>query len=256
MLKEYAREFLMIGHELSTANHKLLETELVDSTFYSVGDMHIRHKEAMAALKRAEFGSHMLPLGTLPKEIDRIIREHQDGSVVDRLKVALETIRFRFEVELQGRQFLYISPESAPFYEKKAAFGSGVEKAFPDAAEDIENAGSCLAVGQGTACVFHLMRAMEVAVRKLAKRLSITTHPKDTWGLLVGRMTPKIAAMPDNTAAKKRKKDTWSEAAMNLHHVGQATRNSTMHPKRTYTDQQAREVYDAVRVFMTGLAKL
>src|SRR5207302_822968 len=104
--------------------------------------------------------------------------------------------------------------------------------------------------------VFHLMRAMEVAVKKLGKRLTITIHPKDTWGLIVGRMTPKIAAMKDDTPARKDKKDAWSEAAANLHHVGQATRNGTMHPKKTYTPQQSREVYDAVRAFMTALAAL
>ena len=97
---------------------------------------------------------------------------------------------------------------------------------------------------------------MEVAVKKLAPRLRITVHPKDTWGLIVGRMTPKIAAMKDDTPARKRKKDAWSEAVTNLHHVGQATRNGTMHPRKTYTPQQGREVYDAVRVFMTGLAEL
>ncbi len=127
---------------------------------------------------------------------------------------------------------------------------------FGAASVDIESAHNCYAAGESTACVFHLMRAMEVAVRKLAGRLKIKIHPKDTWGLIVGRMMPVIAAMADDTMARKKKKDAWAEAAVNLRHVGQAWRNSTMHPAKSYTLPQAKEVLDAVRVFMTGLAAL
>jgi hypothetical protein len=41
-----------------------------------------------------------------------------------------------------------------------AAFGANFEIRFPAAANEVEQAGGCYAHGFGTACVFHLMRAM------------------------------------------------------------------------------------------------
>ncbi len=51
-------------------------------------------------------------------------------------------------------------------------------------------------------------------------------------------------------------RDEWSGRHVNLYHVKQAWRNSTMHPKETCTSEQAKEVFDAVRVFMRQLATL
>jgi hypothetical protein len=69
-------------------------------------------------------------------------------------------------------------------------------------------------------------------------------------------MDAKIANMPAATDAQKRKKNAWEEARANLHHVGSVWRNSTMHPARFYTSSQAREVFEATRVFMIALAAL
>lgn len=58
------------------------------------------------------------------------------------------------------RLFLYIPPQMVNLYEAKELFGQPVEHAFPSAIDDIEDAGKCLALGQGTACVMHLMRVL------------------------------------------------------------------------------------------------
>jgi hypothetical protein len=52
------------------------------------------------------------------------------------------------------------------------------------------------------------------------------------------------------------KRDAWSESHSHLYHVKQAWRNGTMHPKKTYTQEEAEAVFAAVRVFMRHLAKL
>ncbi|MGQ3301215.1 hypothetical protein [Reyranella sp.] len=257
MLDTYAWLFFLVGQYLRSATRDIQRwrddhpDELFISDAESAHEISIQHLEFAKAICRK------LPLGTLPKEIDAAISHHaHGGALADRLEYTLGNIGQRFSNELRSHQFKYVSPELAGYYGQKEPFGPHVAKRFPDASEDLENAGNCLALEQSTASVFHLMRAMEVAVRVLATRLGITIHPKDSWGLIVGRMDPKIRAMPDNTAAKKRKKDAWSGVASNLHHVGQAWRNSTMHPKKTYTQSEAREVYEAVRAFMTNLASL
>src|SRR5260370_27264994 len=52
-------------------------------------------------------------------------------------------------------------------------FGEAVYDVIPTARQDIRDAGNCLAFELHTACVFHLMRAAEHGLRKLARRLRV-----------------------------------------------------------------------------------
>jgi hypothetical protein len=169
---------------------------------------------------------------------------------------AITELRRRIEEDLQDKRFLFVPADFVPFYGQKELFGPLVAKKFKSAAADIENAGNCLALEQPTACVFHLMRAMEIAVRKLSRRLNVTITPQTTWRQMTGSMDAKIRGMPAATDAQKRKKNKWEEARANLHHVGSVWRNNTMHPATSYTRSQARDVTNAVRVFMSGLCEL
>jgi hypothetical protein len=54
-----------------------------------------------------------------------------------------------------------VSEDNLKYWDKEHLFGETVSQKFKDASGDIESAGNCLALGQGTACVFHLMRAMD-----------------------------------------------------------------------------------------------
>ena len=91
---------------------------------------------------------------------------------------------------------------------------------------------------------------MESAVGTLAAKLSIP-HPDREWGKLLSDIHAKIGKMP-----KGDNRNAWSECHANLYHVKQAWRHGTMHPKETYTPDQAKEVFQAVRVFMSQLATL
>jgi hypothetical protein len=94
------------------------------------------------------------------------------------------------------------------------------------------------------------MRAMEVVVQRLAKKLGVPNVEKE-WGKLLSDIGKAVEAMP-----KGAKRDKWSEAHTHLHHVKQAWRNDTMHPKQTYTREQAHDVYRAVRTCADHLAGL
>lgn len=162
----------------------------------------------------------------------------------------------RVQDDLQQQFFFHLTPQDVRFYGQKTLFGETVAKKFKEAADDIERAGDCFALQQPTACIFHLMRAMEVAVRQLSKRLKVTITPQTTWRQMTGNMDQKIRVMPDATQPKKQKKNDWEAARANLHHVGAVWRNNTMHPATSYTQSQALDVINAVRVFMSGLAVL
>ena len=135
-------------------------------------------------------------------------------------------------------------------------FGEAVAKKFKDAAYDIQKAGNCMALQQPTACVLHLMRVMEVALRVLGKKLKVKISPKATIGQILNDIDPKIKAMPETTEAQKRKRERWAEARTNLFHVKQAWRNKSAHGKERYTRPHAHEIFAAVKVFAAHLATL
>lgn len=171
------------------------------------------------------------------------------------LPADVKALKDRFQDRLATEWFYHVEPADRPLYGQKELFGDQVARKFPKSLEDIEAAGSCLALGQGTACVFHLMRAMEAAVGRLCTRLNIP-NPDREWGKLLSDINKAVEAMPKGTAKEQRKRNAWSEAHTHLYHLKQAWRNDTMHPKKTYTQEQAREVFAATRVFMNYLAGL
>jgi hypothetical protein len=165
-------------------------------------------------------------------------------------------IKNDFLALLSQRKFYYLAPGAARFYGQPELFGETVAKKFPAAGNDIEWAGNCLALGQPTACVLHLNRAMEIAIHRLAKKLHLQPNAKDNMGSLLGNMTDPIKNMPDKTEAQKRKKEKWAECRTNLYHVKMAWRDPSSHGKQSYDDKQARDILERVKGFMQQLATL
>jgi hypothetical protein len=91
---------------------------------------------------------------------------------------------------------------------------------------------------------------MESCVKVLAAELGVENVEKE-WGKLLSDIGGKIEAMP-----KGDKRNRWSESHTHLYHVKQAWRNDTMHPKKTYTGEEAAAITVAVRSFVTHLAGL
>jgi hypothetical protein len=167
-----------------------------------------------------------------------------------------KSLNDRLYNELKRSAFFWMRPDLATYYGHRALFGQTVNDKFPKCVEDIRNAGNCYALEQPTACVLHLMRAMEAAIARLNKRLLLKNRPKATWGSMLKDMDGAISRMPEATTRQKRKKDAWSEARVNLYHVAHAWRNPGMHSRQTYTSTQAKEIVEAVKVFMVSLAQL
>jgi len=160
-------------------------------------------------------------------------------------------VRSRLHDEVGEVRFYCLSSNAAAFYNpEEPLFGETVEARLPKASNDISEAGKCFATGRYTASVFHLMRAMEAAVQALSARLGIANTER-VWGQLLSDVHAKIEAMP-----KGDERDEWSQVHANLYHVKQAWRNDTMHPKATYTEEEAREVFDAMKAFTRHLATM
>ena len=204
------------------------------------------HKEAMHALQVAKEVCERVPLETLSREIDRALKSYKDGAITDRLQTELERLGSQFHDELNSRYFLPLSRFAENYYGQKTAFGEAVAEKFPEASEDIENAGNCLAVGQNAACVFHLMRAMEVVVQKYARRFGLRADLNVTWVVLASNMATKVNSWPKKgakTSAERRSGPMPFRCYGTLKSHG----DPTMHPKKTYTSSQALQAYNAVR---------
>jgi hypothetical protein len=182
----------------------------------------------------------------------------------------------RIRDEMGVRLFFYVPPEREKFYlrkqedsdkqqsltnpewpsildQRKLLFGEGVEAAFPSAIPDFEEAGKCLALGRGTACVFHLMRVMERGLKALAGGLNIPYAP--SWESYLKQIEARIT---EKHATKKkswkREEHFYRDAGGDLQIVKIAWRNPTMHVVRTYTLEEAEDIFRAVRAFMKRLA--
>jgi len=158
------------------------------------------------------------------------------------------TIRREMETEL----FLYVPASQARFYDKKELFGAKVSSRFPNLQSDIIEAGNCLALERGTACVFHLMRVMEAAVQEFGHVLGILAVDTKNWQTILDEINKAIKALP----SKGLLTPALSEAAANLYSVKLAWRNEVMHPKATYAPDEAKDVFRQVRLFMGNLVEV
>lgn len=180
------------------------------------------------------------------------------------LLAAIEGLRKILEGYLFQVEFLCLIPEEATMFRKPYAGWEGVRNKLNNLGEDIQGASRCFSVGEYTACVFHLMRIMEVGVQLLGKKLKVEKLNTE-WGKILRGVNAALQGMTDERANSKtavRRKsflkkeiEKRSQQAIYLKHVKDAWRNRTMHPKQTYTEVEARDIYRNVCIFMNDLCK-
>lgn len=155
--------------------------------------------------------------------------------------------------ELGDRLFLALPPESASYYDQKQPlFGGDVESKFPQMSEDIAEAGKCLALNRSTAAVFHLMRVMEIAVQTFGTKIGIALASEKMWQNTLDEVNKAIKGLNPKAPLTQ----AYAATASHLYNVKVCWRNPTMHPKQTYTPEEARKIFDAVKTFTDDLVNL
>ena len=168
---------------------------------------------------------------------------------------ALEEVCNRIVDELKNVMFLRINPGMVEYYNSKNLFGIDDTKINDLIIEDIGESLKCFALNRYTACVFHLMRVMEQVVQIFGKKLRIKIDPKhETWYQILVHVNKAIEKLPDKTTKQKEKKLKYKAASAHLDNVRIAWRNEVMHPKQTYTKEEAEDVINSVRIFVNDLA--
>ena len=151
--------------------------------------------------------------------------------------------------ELDSHLFLGVDVTRARFYEDPLGGWESAIERFPSVSFDVEEAGKCLALDRGTACVFHLMRVLEPGLYTLARALGIE-NVQINWQNAIDQIEKAIRDLPRADS----RKTFYSEAAAHFVHVKDAWRNRATHSGQAYPVEKAEQVLVNVRSFMQLLA--
>lgn len=180
------------------------------------------------------------------------------GTNMPAVRDAMLELQGRMRDELSHMEIWLVTKEERRWL-KSDPFGPNVAANFHPMRDDLEEAAKCLAFGRGTACVFHLMRVMEVGLRALGASLNDETlDPKrnPSWDAILKRCDHQLTLqIKDRSAEWRVDNDFYAEAVAQLHAVKDAWRNPTMHIERSYMPDQAEDVWNAVGAFMRHLSK-
>lgn len=155
--------------------------------------------------------------------------------------------------EAQKKLFLGLDARSATLWlAKSPPFGEEVQDAFPSAKDDIEEAAKCLAVDRGTACVMHLMRAMEAPLKAMATALGV--KQQNDWGSYIREVDKELDRRMKASGKRSSDEGFYAEASEAFERVKRAWRNKSMHLEHSYSPERARDIFEATKGFMAHLA--
>jgi hypothetical protein len=193
-------------------------------------------------------------LENLARPVDEIFREDEHRS----LGAKVEELVHRIDDELRAKSYFEMSADLVSYHDSPHLFGEQVDNAFPSVIVDIEEAGKCYAMARNTACVFHLMRVMEVGLCALGKSLNnpaLDPRRNPSWDSILKKCDDELQKPKIDRSPEWQINDTFfSQATANLRAVKDAWRNPTMHVEAKYDNDKAIDVWNATRAFMRHLA--
>lgn len=202
----------------------------------------------------------MLPLRVSLLRAERIrstCARGLDSEDLEQLPGAVRDLVALIADELREIRFLYVPARRAEYWSETPLFSKKVQRHCRRAVDDMMEAGKCLAVDRSTACVFHLMRVVEVGAKRLAtKTLGLTLSHKATLGTIITLIGREVAKMPTTTPKEMERKEEFSKMADHLNHIKDGWRNKTMHPGLRYDGEQAMLMFKNVCEFMQLLVDL
>lgn len=191
-------------------------------------------------------------------KLEHLINEHcrtfiDAGTFENKLYHIMMTISELSEKSM----FFQVDSSHVDKYNNAELFGSEVNLIFSGAAQDIKEAGNCYALRQPTACVLHLMRAIELALKTLAHVIpGVTLGTKDTMGMVLAKLQKLASNMPSGTADEAELKRQTHKAALHFHDIIEAIRNEAMHTGAFYSMEEANAAIESTKLFMKDVAKI
>lgn len=199
-------------------------------------------------LERLELSVSLAAFKRLVAELDNASPGKEKVQAITYFQVVLAD-------ELRSRVFLQLESHRVPLAFEPHRFGEEVDLVFHSAAWDIQEAARCLVFERSTACVFHLMRVMEVGLRVLGVTLHLPTTSNRSWEAVLKKCDTEIAKpFAEKSPEWQAEEVFFANAAARLRAVKDAWRNPTMHVEAKYTQEEAQEIWEHVGSFMRHLA--
>lgn len=198
-----------------------------------------------ATQRKAEYLQQRYPKGNYAFKVADVLKdlEHLEVDFLNDL-TAIKFLRLhsvRGELFLDERQDIHV-------------FGNEVAASFPSCCFDVREAANCYALERWAACVFHLMRTLEIALSALADRFGVS-HDKGNWHNVIEGIESKVRKIDASCGPdwKKQQKD-FSDAATQFMFFKEAWRNHVMHVRDVYDEGRASSIWQHVREFIQKLA--
>ncbi|WP_348267372.1 hypothetical protein P8936_16660 [Edaphobacter paludis] len=195
---------------------------------------------------------HVLLLDSAEDQMNRLIKMFASKPTIEQVASGLTELQNRVDDQLARRSFYQLRPETADFFEVQNPFGESVAVCFPSASHDIAEACKCFACDRFDATIYHLMRAMEVALCCLAKRVRVRYSP--SWMTYLDQIDKVLRSKVKKSASRKARLRFLSNASALLRAVKEAWRDDTMHIAGKYGSDQTRDILLSVKAFMIHLS--
>lgn len=177
----------------------------------------------------------------------QLLNTPQNTITVESIKTALLDIESRFMDELGFNKLFVVSPDEFwLFNPAEKLLGSEAASRFLRVSFDCEEAAKCLCLGRPTACVFHSMRMLEIAIAALAKKLNIPDPVKSNdrnWGNMLNAIKTELDKQYPKSSRMSGSEGLFLENIyVSLDAVKNPWRNETMHVSTIYTEDEARHI--------------
>jgi hypothetical protein len=250
MEKFSAADFYKIGRLLSILEHETDAFKELTQDISGEGGGAIRKHLRPGMVEACE----EIGLIFAVKHINHLCERLDAGITFVELREKISALSLHVMFEMQAQLFFHVPSKDASYYSQhEPLFFEGFRDAFPSVISEVEEAGKCLALNRHTASVFHLMHVMEVALKALARKLEIPYAP--SWESYLRQISNRLSEKwKDKPLEWKNDEGFYRDAAALLLAVKIAWRNPTMHMVRSYSFDEAKEVFESVRGFMRHLA--
>jgi len=220
-------------------------------------------KAASDGLKRMRDDCEAVGLPMAVITLDRIINSLNDDQNLTYTKLGeqLPILQDRIRDEMSLCSFLQIRNDRKQYYEStQPLFGDAVHDAFPSAAYDIRESGTCLSLNRSTGCVFHLMRVLEIGLTAMGAVFSVSLAHTN-WAPAIEQIESKIRDMHKDPIWKalpecKDKQERYAQAASHFGILKDAWRNYTAHARGKYDESESFIIFLNVQAFVQKLAAI
>lgn len=249
-----------------------LEIDVPKSEFSRAKTKHVKEWEKIVQELRKEHKHIHLP--RTDERLQRIkLRDKTHRYLVGELRHELIEMGVAILGDLKGYTFLQVPSNRVNYFENDDLFE--IAGQFPTANIEIKLAGNCYATENYTACVFHLMRAVEVGLKLLVVELKAEKYLNETirehgkakvvrkpvelcdWNKLITGLNSALESKKAGTKTSTAKKDLlefYSQAIAQFDNFRNAWRNKVSHSNKIYPPGETKDIMDNTRQFLQKLA--